>query len=382
MVDITTPARRKVANLDKPITSPYFTQLDTSTPNVKRKRLNSSEEPPIHSTPGRVATIQHEMHLTTSPYFSDARTPSPRHIVTSPNAETERESGAEKIPRMKKQRLIVRGETPDEPLPPPATPGELSEALRRIKPSLVQESVQDDPWKIIVATTLLNKTSGRAAVPVFWKLLERWPTPGALAQAAAPILTKLLRPLGTQSVRTSRLIRISNTYVMHPPVLLPQTQLIDKDKSTQSPPYPPGTLSPTHTQSSKEYTKTQKSSPIAHLPFTGPYAIDSFRIFSSSLPGGGAPCRVEEQLKRIASLPRFGRRPPADDFDETPEWYDPSTLRVFGDEGAEWRQVRPADKELRRYLVWRWAIEGIAYDSEKQTFMPANWTFMNELIRR
>ncbi|KDN41992.1 hypothetical protein RSAG8_07037, partial [Rhizoctonia solani AG-8 WAC10335] len=68
------------------------------------------------------------------------------------------------------------------------------------------ERVCDDPWKIIVATTLLNKTNGKAAAPVFWELIKRWPTPTALAQASAPNMTELLRPLGTQFVRTSRLI--------------------------------------------------------------------------------------------------------------------------------------------------------------------------------
>lgn len=381
MVESNATPRRKVADTDRPVTSPYFTQDDNVTPSVKRRRLNGSVEHPTQSTPGRVATIQGEMRLTTSPYFSDTSASSPRRIAPDPDTEMEQERKAER-PRRKRQRLVLRGETPDEPLPPPTTPGELSEALRRIKPSLIQEIVQDDPWKIVVATTLLNKTTGRAAVPVFWKLIERWPTPIALAQAAAPTLTELIRPLGTQTVRTSRLIRLSNTYVMHPPNLPPQTGLTNAEKPfPPSPPSPPRTFSPTHIQA-KDYTKAQKSSPIAHLPFTGPYAIDSFRIFCSSLPGGGAPRGVEEQLKRIAQLSQLDQRPPADDFDETPEWYDPNALQVFGDEGAEWRQVRPADKELRRYLVWRWAIEGIAYDSEKQTFMPADWTYLNELIRR
>jgi hypothetical protein len=44
------------------------------------------------------------------------------------------------------------------------------------------ERVADDPWKLLVAVSLLNKTSGRSAVPIFWTLINRWPTPESLAK--------------------------------------------------------------------------------------------------------------------------------------------------------------------------------------------------------
>jgi hypothetical protein len=46
----------------------------------------------------------------------------------------------------------------------------------------VPECVADDPWKVLVAVMLLNKTAGRVAVPIFWKLIERWPSPESLAK--------------------------------------------------------------------------------------------------------------------------------------------------------------------------------------------------------
>ena len=33
-----------------------------------------------------------------------------------------------------------------------------------------------------MAVMLLNKTAGRVAVPVFWTLITRWPTPESLAK--------------------------------------------------------------------------------------------------------------------------------------------------------------------------------------------------------
>ncbi len=44
------------------------------------------------------------------------------------------------------------------------------------------ECVAHDPWKLLVAVMLLNKTAGRVALPVFWTLMTRWPTPESLAQ--------------------------------------------------------------------------------------------------------------------------------------------------------------------------------------------------------
>jgi hypothetical protein len=46
----------------------------------------------------------------------------------------------------------------------------------------VPECVADDPWKLLIAVMLLNKTAGRVAVPIFWRLIKRWPTPESLAQ--------------------------------------------------------------------------------------------------------------------------------------------------------------------------------------------------------
>lgn len=46
----------------------------------------------------------------------------------------------------------------------------------------IPESVADDPWKLLIAVMLLNKTWGKQAIPVFWDILDRWETPEALSQ--------------------------------------------------------------------------------------------------------------------------------------------------------------------------------------------------------
>jgi hypothetical protein len=60
-----------------------------------------------------------------------------------------------------------------------------------LKPTRNLERVADDPWKLLVAVTLLNKTSGRCAVPIFWTLINRWPTPRSLAKGR-PLLSSIL----------------------------------------------------------------------------------------------------------------------------------------------------------------------------------------------
>ncbi|KAF7329568.1 hypothetical protein MKEN_00219700 [Mycena kentingensis (nom. inval.)] len=168
--------------------------------------------------------------------------------------------------------------------------------LRDLKPNLIQERVASDPWKVLVAVTLLNKTAGKLALPVFWDMMTRWPTPFALSQVAESELVTLLHPLGTQNRRAQRLIALSRAYLLDPP------STHDPRRSRASGPL----ISP---RKRARYPET----PISHLPGAGAYALDSYRIFCAG--------------------------------------------------GDEWRAVRPSDKELVRYLRWRWAVEaGMLWD--------------------
>ncbi|KAJ7181798.1 DNA glycosylase [Mycena crocata] len=152
------------------------------------------------------------------------------------------------------------------------------ERLIQLKPCLIQETVADDPWKLLVAVTLLNKTAGKLALPVFWQIMATWSTAWALSQATESDLVTLIRPLGTQNIRAKRLISLSRAYLQDPPVA---TRRAPRAK------YPP--------------------TPISHLPGAGAYALDSYRIFCS------------------------------------------------GPASEEWKDVNPTDKELIRYLKWKWA---------------------------
>lgn len=49
------------------------------------------------------------------------------------------------------------------------------------------ERLRHDPWRMLVATALLNKTTGRAANPIREEIFRRWPSAAALAEGESPL---------------------------------------------------------------------------------------------------------------------------------------------------------------------------------------------------
>ena len=43
--------------------------------------------------------------------------------------------------------------------------------------NLIQEQLYQKPWQLLVATIFLNKTTGTAAIPVFWQFMKLYGTP-------------------------------------------------------------------------------------------------------------------------------------------------------------------------------------------------------------
>lgn len=148
---------------------------------------------------------------------------------------------------------------------------------------------------MLIAVRLLNVTTGKAAIPVFCKIISRWPTPqdlvhgrscycvcllyGADDKIPAPQneLVELLRPLGLYNKRARWLKDVSERFL--------------EDRPT---PCCPGTPSD---------ECIAPAEPHLYYPGVGPYALDSLRIF------------------------------------------------CVGDKD-EWKRVMPQDKELVRYLVY------------------------------
>lgn len=79
--------------------------------------------------------------------------------------------------------------------------------------NLVQETLFHDPWKLLVATIFLNKTSGKMAIPVLWEFFERYPCAEAARATDWRPLALLLQPLGLSTLRAKTLIRFSDEYL-------------------------------------------------------------------------------------------------------------------------------------------------------------------------
>jgi A/G-specific adenine glycosylase len=54
----------------------------------------------------------------------------------------------------------------------------------------------DDPFQILVAEVLLQRSRGKTVAKVFTELVERWPTSEALSRARVESIRKVIRPLG------------------------------------------------------------------------------------------------------------------------------------------------------------------------------------------
>ncbi|KAI0915263.1 hypothetical protein AcV5_005429 [Taiwanofungus camphoratus] len=215
------------------------------------------------------------------------------------------------------------------------------EQLYLAKPILIQEHVAYDPWKVLVAVMLLNKTAGRHAVPTFFDIIARWPTAEALSKgltfmfnprlspdsrlqiSSAPpdVLEELIRHLGLGKSRTQRLISLSQTYTHDPPV--------------------PDILRPSRCYSNVRMQcgedglptivrQRYPSTAISHLPGSGPYALDSYRIFCAG--------------------------------------------------ADEWKSVMPQDKELIKYLKWRWAVDELRqWDPLRGCMQPVDIDYLQQL---
>ncbi|XP_015730620.1 methyl-CpG-binding domain protein 4 isoform X2 [Coturnix japonica] len=79
--------------------------------------------------------------------------------------------------------------------------------------NLVQETLFHDPWKLLIATIFLNKTSGKMAIPVLWEFLRKYPCPEVARTADWKEMSELLRPLGLYALRAKTIIKFSDEFL-------------------------------------------------------------------------------------------------------------------------------------------------------------------------
>ncbi|KAI1821906.1 DNA glycosylase [Xylaria intraflava] len=186
---------------------------------------------------------------------------------------------------------------------------------------LIQEELADDPFRLLVAVTLLIRTSGKAAIPVFRALMQRYPTPQALVDAPAAGISAMIGPLGLGLVRAATIQRYARIWLAAPPRNGVRYAVRN---------YAGGGCDGYGYGDVRGAGGTSPSAwEIGHMT-QGPYALDSWRIF----------CR--DVLRGVATDWRGGGRE--------------------GEFQPEWMRVLPRDKELRACLRWMWMQEGWQWD--------------------
>ncbi|XP_041129105.1 methyl-CpG-binding domain protein 4-like [Polyodon spathula] len=116
------------------------------------------------------------------------------------------------IERRKTSLYFCSKSTKEAPSPP------RRKAFRKWTPprspfNLVQETLFHDPWKLLIATIFLNKTSGKMAIPVLWQFLDRYPSPEVARSTDWREIAELLKPLGLNELRAKTMVKFSDEYL-------------------------------------------------------------------------------------------------------------------------------------------------------------------------
>ena len=190
---------------------------------------------------------------------------------------------------------------------------------------LVQEQLAHDPFRLLIATIFLNRTRGGVALPVLFKVFERYPTVEAMATANVCDLVDMIHCLGFQNQRTRKCISLAQRWMSHPP---------KKDERYRKLHYPCKLDGrDVRPQECIDDADPRVAWEVAHLPGVGAYSLDSWRIF----------CR--DELRGLAK-----------------DWK--GSGAATADFVPEWKTVLPHDKELRAYLTWMWLKEGWVWDRQ------------------
>lgn len=228
---------------------------------------------------------------------------------------------------------------------------------------LMQERLAHDPFRLLIATIFLNKTPGARAMPVFYDLMARYPTPDDLAAARVEDVVEIIRCLGFQNQRARKCVALAQSWASGgEPVLGKRYAKRDYPRKGDGRGIGTGDWVPEGDE--------RVAWEIGHLPGVGAYAHDSWRMFCRDVLRGLARGWNGEGADAIS------RKTTAED---TPEQHEEAERHVHGKAAhlaaqpdprqpereqeevpfePEWKRVLPSDKELRAWMTWMWLKEG------------------------
>ena len=195
--------------------------------------------------------------------------------------------------------------------------------LRAPNFGLLQEKLSKDPFRLLIGVTFLNRTKGKDAIPIFFKLMEKYPTPADILAAEREDIIAIQYHLGFQTQRAETYQKYAHFWIHDPPV---------KGKRYRVDHYPgPGDGMDVKKGEVLNDADPRSAWEIGHVT-QGRYAIDSWRIFCRDILRG-----------------------------EAEGWNGDGREDGFQ---PEWMRVQPRDKELIAFLRWMWLKEGFKWDPE------------------
>lgn len=272
------------------------------------------EEEQVESAPPATKVKTSNKTQTASPYFLRATSKAKNKTETESTLLQETFSLTSPPPSPK--RKTKGGQLNCIPYPPLASPSF----------GLLQEKLARDPFRLIIGVSFLIRTKGRDSIPVFYQLMEKYPTVEALAEAKKSDIVEMTRHLGLQDQRADTYIRYAKTWLTDPPAK-------GKRYRTENYPYKNAHqgIGKSEVLADDAEDPREGAYEIAHLT-KGAYTLDSWRIF----------CR--DVLRGLAT-----------------SWNGEGAVEGFQ---PEWMRVLPTDKELMAFCRWCWLREGWEWDAK------------------
>ena len=78
---------------------------------------------------------------------------------------------------------------------------------------LLEELLADNPWRLLLSTIMLNRTSRVQVDHVLFEFLQRWPTPQMVVSASTEVISGVVRSLGLGNKRAQGIQRFSSDYL-------------------------------------------------------------------------------------------------------------------------------------------------------------------------
>jgi methyl-CpG-binding domain protein 4 len=231
----------------------------------------------------------------------------------------------------------------------------------------MQERLAHDPFRLLIATIFLNKTPGARAMPIFYDLMEQYPTPRDLAGARVEDVVDVIRCLGFQNQRARKCVAMARVWVG----LDDGAGEPKRGRRWAKRDYPKkGDGRGVKVDDWLDDEDERVAWEIGHLPGLGAYAHDSWRMFCRDklrgLADGWNGEGAKEVTKQESGADTEGRvngepQLPNDEPASTSSEQNPVSTVPFE---PEWKRVLPTDKELRAWMTWMWLKEGWIWNKE------------------